>query len=97
MAELGVTLSDQALKILVYYFLLMAEGPQSQNELDDRIEKWFENNWNCNLNFEIDDALEKLKRFELVSHDNDGLRALSLEEAKRRLDFIWDNYFEFNT
>jgi len=82
--------------VLAYYFLLTAEGAQIQNEIDDRIEKWFEHHWNCNLNFEFDDALKKLERLELVSRDGVELRALPLEEAKRRLDFIWDNYFAFN-
>jgi hypothetical protein len=82
--------------VLAYYFLLTAEGAQIQNEIDDRIEKWFEHHWNCNLNFEFDDALKKLERLELVSRDGVELRALPLAEAKRRLDFIWDNYFAFN-
>ena len=83
--------------VLAYYFLLTAERPQSQNELDNRIEKWFEQYWNCSLNFEIDDALKKMERLELVSRDGVKLCALPLAEAKRRLDFIWDNYFAFNT
>ena len=82
--------------VLAYYFLLTAERPQSQNELDNRIEKWFEQYWNCSLNFEIDDALKKMERLELVSRDGVKLCALPLAEAKRRLDFIWDNYFAFN-
>ena len=82
--------------VLAYYFLLTAEGPQSQKELDDRIEKWFEHHWNCSLNFEIVDALKKLERLELVRRDGVELCALPLAEAKRRLDFIWDNYFAFN-
>ena len=82
--------------VLAYYFLLAAEGAQNQIEIDDRIEKWFEHHWNCNLNFEFDDALKKLERLELVSRDGLELRVLPLAEAKRRLDFIWDNYFAFN-
>jgi hypothetical protein len=82
--------------VLAYYFLLTAEGAQNQIEIDDRIEKWFEQHWNCNLNFEFDDALKKLERLELVSRDGLVLRVLPLAEAKRRLDFIWDNYFAFN-
>ena len=48
------------------------------------------------LNFEIDDALKKLERLELVTREGDVLQCRPLAEAKRRLDHIWDNYFRFN-
>lgn len=82
--------------VLAYFFLDSEEKPLTQNKLDTLIEQWFEHKWNCSFNFEIDDALNKLQRLELVSTDGDRLRCIPLSEAKRRLDYIWDNYFTYS-
>ena len=81
---------------LAYYFLLTAERALTKSELDDRIEKWFAQRWNCDLDFEIEDAMHKLQRLELVVRNGDLLEARPLPEAKKQLDYIWDNYFQFN-
>jgi len=83
--------------VLAYFFLLTENRPMEEGELDGLIEQWFENRWNCRINFEIDDALKKLERLELVTRDGNILRCRPLAEAKRQLDQIWDNYFTFNS
>jgi hypothetical protein len=82
--------------ILGYYFLQTAGRPLTRGELDDRIEKWFADQWNCDLDFEIEDALQKLLRLELVELKGDLLTAKPLADAKRQLDNIWDNYFQYD-
>jgi hypothetical protein len=82
--------------VLAYYFLQTEKRPPVKNELDELIEKWFETKWNSKINFEIDDALDKLYRLGLVTRDGEVLHCQPLAEAKRRLDDIWDNYFTFN-
>jgi hypothetical protein len=82
--------------VLAYFFLYSYEKPLTRNELDTRIEKWFEHKWNCSINFEIDDALNKLQRLELVNIDGERLHCAPLSEAKRRLDYIWDNFFTYS-
>ncbi len=81
--------------ILAYFFLLMENQPTEKETLDDLIEKWFEARWNCKIDFEIDDALKKLERLELVTRNGAALQCLPLTDAKRQLDHIWDNYFTF--
>jgi hypothetical protein len=83
--------------VLAYFFLQRENRPMEKGELDDLIEKWFEDRWNCRVNFEIDDALKKLERLELVTRDGNILQCQPLAEAKRKLDHIWDNYFTFNS
>jgi uncharacterized integral membrane protein len=82
--------------VLAYFFLLKENRPLEKEELDGIIENWFENRWDCRINFEIDDALKKLERLELVTRDGNALRCLPLADAKRQLDHIWDNYFSYN-
>ncbi len=82
--------------LLAYYFLLIAGNSLTRQELDQAIEGWLVENWNCRIDFEVGDALNKLKRFGLVNTQSDRLVCLPLDEARKRLDEIWDNFFDFS-
>ena len=81
--------------VLAYYFLLTEDRDLTRAQLDAAVESWFETKHNCSINFEIADALRKLERLDLVSRDGDIIRCKSLNDAKRQLDMIWDNYFTY--
>ena len=83
--------------VLAYHFLRTAAGPLTAAELDGRIEEWFARRWDASFDFEVDDGLAKLRRLRLVDDDGQGrLDAVRLDEAKRRLDEIWDDLFAYN-
>jgi len=88
--------------MLGYYFLLRAEKGMSESALDDVVEDWFEKEYNILIDFEIKDALRKLKELKLcrVARQNESgkdiYQAVSLNEACKILDDIWDNYFRFD-
>jgi hypothetical protein len=82
--------------ILAYYFLLVEDRDLTTTKLDETIESWFENKHNCRINFEVDDALHKLERWDLVSQDRNNLRRKDLIDALQQLDKIWDNYFPYH-
>ena len=83
--------------VLAYHFLRTAGGPLTASELDSRIEEWFTRRWDAPFDFEVDDGVAKLRRLRLVDDDGQGrLAAVRLDEAKRRLDEIWDNLFAYN-
>ncbi len=79
--------------ILAYHFLLMSSAPMTRGELDRNIETWFESEWDCEVDFEIDDALHKLVALGLVEKSGDKLDAVPVEQGIRILDQRWDNYF----
>lgn len=79
--------------ILAYYFLLTAEKSLGKAALDKAIENWFETRWNCAIDFEIDDALQKLLTLGLVKEDDGRFSAIPIAEGIRLLDQRWDNYF----
>jgi len=56
--------------LLAYYFLLSSGKPLSAPALDKTIEQWFEDNWQCKLDFEIEDALQKLQSLSLAREVN---------------------------
>jgi hypothetical protein len=82
--------------ILAYYFLLAEDRDLTITELDETIERWFENKHNCRINFEIEDALQKLERWNLVNRDRKIIRAKNMNDAMQQLDKIWDNYFPYH-
>jgi hypothetical protein len=82
--------------VLAYYFLLTAKRPLTKKALDQRIENWLADRWDCHIDFEIGDAIQKLQRLKLITTENDYLRCVPLNSAKQQLDTIWDNYFVYN-
>ena len=83
--------------VLAYYFLLTAKEVLTKKELDHRIEKWLAEKWDCHIDFEIGDAVNKLQRLNLIQQDREILRSVPLGEAKQQLDSIWDNFFIYNS
>lgn len=89
--------------ILGYYFLLRSENGLTESALDHATEVWFDKQHGIDIDFEVKDALEKLEKLELckiVGQDETGeniWQALSLQDACERLDYIWDNYFQFSS
>ncbi|SIS97128.1 TMEM143 family protein [Neptunomonas antarctica] len=78
--------------ILAYYFLLNSTDSMSRRELDRSIESWFSEKWNCTIDFEIDDALDKLSNLGLVIVQNDQrLSAIDLQGAQKVLLKHWEN------
>ncbi|WP_299263447.1 TMEM143 family protein [uncultured Psychrosphaera sp.] len=82
--------------LLAYTFLLKSKNGLTAQQLDDEIELWFKTKYQCTLDFEINDALEKLIRMRLVTSENQVYTVLSLDQAKVVLDEHWDNLFQYN-
>jgi hypothetical protein len=80
--------------ILAYYFLLVEHRDLTITELDETVERWFESEHNCMINFEIEDALYKLERWGIVNLDKNIIRRKNLNDAVQQLDKIWDNNFQ---
>jgi Protein of unknown function (DUF3754) len=81
---------------LAYYFLRTLPSPPTQEELDRHIERWLLDTFGFDIDFEVDDALAKLERLKLLPRDGERLSVPPPEQALERLDYIWDNYFQFN-
>ncbi|MEH6575905.1 MAG: TMEM143 family protein [Amphritea sp.] len=79
--------------ILAYYFLLISKQPLSRAELDKKIEEWLMSPWCCRVDFEIEDALDKLIALGLVTEVSRKLSAIPIVEATKKLDRRWDDYF----
>jgi hypothetical protein len=79
--------------LLSYYVLLTEAAPLAREGLDARIEAMLKQACGAAVDFEIDDALDKLTRLDLVVAHDGLLSAPPLAEALKRLDAVWDDYF----
>jgi hypothetical protein len=80
--------------VLAYFFLLTKAGDAGwkREHLDDAIEEFLERSMEIKVDFEIGDAVDKLVRFQLIRHCDDGLlHAVSLREALMALDRAWSH------
>lgn len=85
--------------LLAYYFLWRHAGPDGwdSGKLDDSIEEYLEAKTGLKVDFEIGDALDKLKRLHLLEETDGGrVRAVPIDKALEALDYAWDNYFKYN-
>jgi hypothetical protein len=82
--------------ILAYSFLNRSKTPLTEIELDHQIESWFKTKHNTDLDFDVKEALSKLKNAGLASETNGKWEVIPLDEALIRIDEIWDGVFEYN-
>jgi hypothetical protein len=82
--------------ILAYAFLNRSKNPLTAEELDKQIESWFKTKLNTDLDFDVIDALSKLKNIGLGIETNGKWQVIPLDKALIRIDEIWDGVFEYN-
>jgi hypothetical protein len=82
--------------ILAYSFLNRSENSLTEEELDYQIESWFKTKHNTDLDFDVKDALQKLKNTGLASETNGKWSVIPLDKALIRIDEIWDGVFDYN-
>jgi hypothetical protein len=82
--------------ILAYSFLNRSKTPLTEVELDHQIESWFKTKHNTDLDFDVKEALDKLKNAGLASETNGKWEVIPLDEALIRIDEIWDGVFDYN-
>ncbi len=82
--------------LLAYYGLLTAPAPLTREALGARIEGLLTQTFGVSAAFEIDDALARLRRLELVSESDGGLSVQPLPDALARLEKDWERLLRPN-
>jgi hypothetical protein len=78
--------------LLAYYGLLTAAAPLTREALYARIEQLLASEFGVSADFEIEDALVRLKRLDLLIEAGTDLSVLPLADALARLDKEWDEF-----
>lgn len=82
--------------ILAYSFLHRSRNPLTAEELDNQIEHWFKTELNTDLDFDVKDALNKLKTIGLSVQSRGKWKVIPLDKSLLRIDELWDSIFEYN-
>ena len=78
--------------LLAYYGLLTATAPLTREALYARIEALLAREFKVSADFEIEDALARLKRLDLLVEAGADLSVLPLADALARLDREWQGF-----
>ncbi|MEL6984499.1 MAG: TMEM143 family protein, partial [Actinomycetota bacterium] len=78
--------------LLAYRFLLAEPGGRTAAQLDTAVEAWLHQACQQEIDFEVDDAVGKLRRLEVVE-GSEQLRPVPLATALQDLDRRWDDLF----
>jgi len=79
--------------LLAYYSLLTADAPLARAALYPRVEELLARVFGISADFEIDDALARLRRLDLLRETDGRLSVLPLADALARLDEEWNDFF----
>ena len=84
------------LRAMRAYSCLTKNGaPMGKGELDMCAEQYLRDKFNIEIDFEIQDALDKLERLGIVERSGESYSALPVQAALAKLDAAWDRYFNF--
>ena len=78
--------------LLAYRFLLAAPGGLTSADLDTKVETWLRDAGQGDIDFEVADAVAKLRRLEVIE-GRSTMRALPLPESLAQLNRRWDDLF----
>jgi Protein of unknown function (DUF3754) len=79
--------------LLGYYGLLTAQAPLTREALGTRITELLARAFGISADFEIDDALARLRRLDLLNETDGGFSVSPLADALTRLDKEWGQFF----
>lgn len=97
LSRLVNTAEDEEVKemLLAYYILhLRRDANLTKEELDQAVEQWLLDEFELDVDFEIDDALAKLQDKGLIEASQ-HIKAVDLKSSLRVMDEMWDNIFPF--
>lgn len=94
---IGAGEEQDAKEAFLAYFVLRREArPLVKAEIDNFCEAFLRDQFGLEIDFEIQDALGKLERLGLVTHENESYSAVAPADALVRLDAAWDGLFSFS-
>lgn len=101
---------EQSKEMLLIFYLLMQEGKAlNKKELSNKVDAWTKDQLNIDTNINLEPALEQLMNLQAPSDsgkgnlaiveklDNNRYQVSNIKSAKRIIDYIWDNLFQYST
>lgn len=83
---------EEIKEAVLAYAMLAMQPAADQAELDDACEHWFVKNFERQIDFDVSDAVAKLKAFDLIFDDGGPLRCHAPDDNEFKLDQAWQSY-----
>jgi hypothetical protein len=87
---------DSKEAFLAYAILRRESRPLTKGEIDKLCEAFLREQLGLEIDFEIQDALNKLERLGLIVHEGEAYTAIAPADALAKLDAAWDGLFNFS-
>ena len=81
---------EESKEVLLAYLTLRRHPRSTARELDARVEAWLLRRFGVRVDFEVDDALEKLVRLGLVAHEGDRFLAIDMADTRAAISERWE-------
>ncbi|MCP4074827.1 MAG: DUF3754 domain-containing protein [Gammaproteobacteria bacterium] len=80
---------EEIKEVILAYALLNLTSINNQHDLDTACEHWFEKNFNQQIDFDVSDAVDKLKRFKILKDNSSSLECRESEQIISSLENQW--------
>jgi Protein of unknown function (DUF3754) len=81
--------------LLAYVFLHDERTSLTSSALDKKIENWFQEKLKVEIDFDVADALDKLKRIGIATSAQEEWKVIPSAKALKKLDELWDGLFDY--
>ncbi len=81
-------------EIMLSYAMLNLKPLQSIQQLDNACEQWLQQNFGRQMDFDINDAIAKMRRFQLLQEDAETLACYPPLQISQSLDQRWRSFIE---
>ncbi|MCU7858159.1 MAG: DUF3754 domain-containing protein [Candidatus Thiodiazotropha sp. (ex Lucinoma borealis)] len=85
---------EEIKETILAYALLNLESLNDTTQLDSACEQWILETFDCAMDFDISDAVRKLKAFDIILDNEEQLRCKQVEEILPTLDRQWRSFIE---
>lgn len=89
-----LALDEEVKELLLSWGLLQIHGPMTLEQLDDACETWFAEGYGIGIDFDIQDAVDKLQRQRLLTREGEMLRARPADELLPELRQRWQDIMD---
>ena len=83
---------EEIKETILAYALLSMHQVHNINQLDDLCEQWFLENFDIQIDFDVSDAVEKLRRLKLIDEADESLTCKPALESKNQLQLRWMDF-----
>lgn len=85
---------EEIKEIILAYALLNNQSIQNSEQLDNACEEWFMQQFDTQIDFDISDAIDKLRRFNILQENTETLLCHDPQQINEELEQLWLSFMQ---